>query len=121
MIDKATADKIANIHYDDVYSYCFSKLKDKYVAEDITQDAFLVFQLKTDKLVDDHIIAWLINTASNLIKAYFRENSRFIREELEESHLSVNDIIECMERENPITPEELDDQIQQILNALNEK
>lgn len=121
MIDKATADKIANIYYDDVYSYCFSKLKDKYVAEDITQDAFLVFQLKTDKLVDDHIIAWLINTASNLIKAYFRENSRFIREELKESHLSVNDIIECMERENPITPEELDDQIQQILNALNEK
>ena len=121
MIDKATADKIANIHYDDVYSYCFSKLKDKYVAEDITQDAFLVFQLKTDKLVDDHIIAWLINTASNLIKAYFRENSRFIREELNESHLTVEDILECLERENPITPEEIEEQKQQVLSILNEK
>ena len=42
----------------------------------------LAFQIKitVDGLRDDHVIAWLINTASNLIKHYFREHKRFIME-----------------------------------------
>ncbi len=121
MIDIATATKIAEIHYNDVYSFCFSKLRNKTEAEDLTQDTFLVFQMKCNELNNDHIVAWLINTASNLVKHYFTDKKRFVREELEESHLSVEDILECLERENPITPEQIEEQKQQVLSILNEK
>ncbi len=123
MVDKAFAERIANTHYNDVFSYCLTKLENKTEAEDLTQDTFLAFQIKmtVDGLRDDHIIAWLINTASNLIKHYFREHKRFIIEELNECHLSVEDIIECINRENPITPEEIEEQKQQVLSILNEK
>ena len=121
MIDNVTANKIAEKYYNDVRAFCYSKLEDIDVAEDITQDTFLVFQLKVEQLEDEHIIAWLINTASNLIKHYFRENKRFVQEEFKEAHFSVVDILECMEKENPITPEEIEEKKQKILSELNEK
>ena len=123
MVDKAFAERIANTHYNEVFSFCLTKLQNKTEAEDLTQDTFLAFQIKitVDGLRDDHVIAWLINTASNLIKHYFREHKRFIMEELNESHLTVEDILECLERENPITPEEIEEQKQQVLSILNEK
>ncbi len=123
MIDKAAAEKIANMYYKEVFSYCLSMLHNKVEAEDLTQDTFLAFQIKItfDELNDDHIIAWLINTASNLIKHYFRDKKRFIIEELNESHLSVEDILECLERVNPIPPEKIEEQKQQVLSILNEK
>ncbi|MBQ6935027.1 MAG: sigma-70 family RNA polymerase sigma factor, partial [Clostridia bacterium] len=95
----------------------------KTEAEDLTQDTFLAFQIKmiVDGLRDDHVIAWLINTANNLIKHYFRDHKRFIMEELNESHLTVDDILECLERENPITPEQIEEQKQQVLSILDEK
>ncbi|MBE6749455.1 MAG: sigma-70 family RNA polymerase sigma factor [Ruminococcaceae bacterium] len=121
MIDKITADRIAQIHYKDVFSFCLTKLENKYEEEDLTQDTFLAFQLKTDALNDDHIVAWLINTANNLIKHYFRDHKRFIQEELNESHLTVEDIFECIERENPVTPEIIEEQKERVLSTLNEK
>ncbi len=121
MIDKVTAEKIAKTHYDDVFSFCLSKLQNQYEAEELTQDTFFAFQVKVNELTDDHIVAWLINTANNLIKHYFREHKRFIQEELNETHLSVDDILECMEKENPVTPEEIESQKQQVLSTLNEK
>lgn len=121
MIDAVTATKIADVYYDEVRAFCLSKLQNNHDADDITQDTFLLFQLKADVLEDNHIIAWLINTANNLIKHFFRENKRFIFEELNESHLSVDDILECIERENPITPEQIEEQKQQVLSILNEK
>ncbi len=42
-------------------------------------------------------------------------------EELNEIHLSVEDILERMEKENPVTPEEKEDQKQRVLSILNEK
>lgn len=123
MVDKAFAERIANTHYNEVFSFCLTKLQNKTEAEDLTQDTFLAFQIKitVDGLRDDHVIAWLINTANNLIKHYFREHKRFIMEELNESHLTVEDILECLERENPITPEQIEEQKQQVLSILNEK
>ena len=123
MIDKVFAERTANTYYNDIFAYCLSKLHNKTEAEDITQDTFLAFQIKltVDGLRDDHVIAWLINTASNLIKHYFREHKRFIQEELNESHLSVQGILECIDRENPITPEQIEEQKQQVLSILNEK
>ena len=118
MVDKAFAERIANTHYNEVFSFCLTKLQNKTEAEDLTQDTFLAFQIKmtVDGLRDDHVIAWLINTANNLIKHYFRDHKRFIMEELNESHLSVEDILECLERENPITPEQIEEQKQQVLS-----
>lgn len=121
MIDAATADKIAKMYYNDVYAFCFSKLQNKTEAEDITQDTFLVFQLKADTLNDDHIVAWLINTANNLVKHFFREHKRFVYEELQESHISIDDILECIERECPVEPEVIEKEKEQVLSVLNEK
>ncbi|MBR2876513.1 MAG: sigma-70 family RNA polymerase sigma factor [Clostridia bacterium] len=121
MIDVINANRIAEAYYDDVRAFCYSKVKDIQVAENLTQDTFLTFQLKVDNLKDEHIIAWLINTASNLIKQYLRESKRFVQEELNESHLSVDDIMECIERENPVLPEVIEERKSKVLSALNEK
>ena len=121
MIDKVTAQKIAETYYNDVLAFCLSKLENKYEAEEITQDTFLAFQVKADELTNDHILAWLINTANNLVKHYFREQKRFVQEEIKEAHISVEDILECLERECPITPEQIESQKQQVLSCLNEK
>ena len=71
-------EKICNMHYKYVKSYALSLCLNEAIAEDITQDTFLVFQLKVEQLEDEHIIAWLINTASNLIKHYLIQLQMFI-------------------------------------------
>ena len=46
MVDKAFAERIANTHYNEVFSYCLSRLHNQVEAEDLTQDTFLAFQIK---------------------------------------------------------------------------
>ena len=46
MVDRITAERIANTHYNEVFSYCLFKLQNKTEAEDLTQDTFLAFQIK---------------------------------------------------------------------------
>ena len=72
-------------HVDMVYRLCFSFLKNRADAEDLTQECFLQ-ALRCGKRFDsvEHEKAWLIVTASNLCKNALKKASR--RDESLEEH-----------------------------------
>ena len=65
--------QIFNRHVDTVYRVCFMYMKNQSDTEDMVQNTFL--KLMRDKTVfqsEEHEKAWLIRTASNLCKDYFK-------------------------------------------------
>ena len=77
MIDKITADLITKTYYESVYKFCLVNLKhNTHDAADITQDVFLLFQLKYPELKNIHIRGWLFRTANNKIKEYYRRQKK---------------------------------------------
>ena len=62
-----------NRHADLVYRVCFLYVKNKYDAEDLVQNTFLrLFKKPMLFQSVEHEKAWLIKTASNLCKDFFR-------------------------------------------------
>lgn len=62
-----------NRHVDTVYRVCFMYMKNRHDTEDMVQNTFI--KLMRDQTVfhsEEHEKAWLIRTASNLCKDYFR-------------------------------------------------
>jgi RNA polymerase sigma factor (sigma-70 family) len=65
--------RIYNRHVNTVYRICFMFMKNRHNAEDMVQITFV--RLMKDKTVfqnEEHEKAWLIRTATNLCKDYFR-------------------------------------------------
>lgn len=63
-------------YYYDIFSLCLAMLKgNRQAAEDCTQETFLVFFSKHEKLyISDSIGLWLCRTAERVVKAYIRKN-----------------------------------------------
>lgn len=77
MIDKDTAKQIASKYYKEIYAYCLSYANcSDDEAYDITQDVFLIFQEKLDRLDNVNIRSWLLSTAKNKTREYFREHQK---------------------------------------------
>lgn len=77
MIDKQTAITVAKKHYNDVYAYCLSYAHcSESEAQDITQEVFLTFQEKLDSLENQNIRRWLLITAKNKVREFYRENKK---------------------------------------------
>ncbi len=76
MIEQETCENIIQTYYREIYSYCFAKLNyQHYAAEDCTQEVFVIFFSKHEKLeIADNIRIWLYRTADNVIKSYLRKN-----------------------------------------------
>ena len=69
MIDKAKARLYAEEYYEPIYKFCYAKLNhNSHDAQDVTQEVFLLFQLKCNELADENIKSWLFSTASYKIK-----------------------------------------------------
>ena len=101
MIDKIKADLIAKTYYESVYKFCLAKLNhNTHDAKDITQDVFLLFQLKADTLEDDNIKAWLFKTAFLKTKEYNRAQKRDVNNvtledyDIEDETSNICDILE---------------------------
>jgi RNA polymerase sigma factor (sigma-70 family) len=65
--------QIYDRHADTVYRVCFMFMKNRHDTEDMVQNTFI--RLMKDKTVfenEEHEKAWLIRTATNLCKDYFR-------------------------------------------------
>ncbi len=78
MISEAKAVEIARKYYKDVYSYCLSGVDFNYDdAADITQEVFLFFQQKLDRLDEGNLRAWLYSVAKRKVYEYYRQNKRF--------------------------------------------
>ena len=59
--------------YDKIFKYCYMKIKDKHVAEDLTQETFLRF-FETHKYKDvGKEMAYLYTISKNLCNDFFRQ------------------------------------------------
>lgn len=71
-----TDEELSQIYYrhvKTVYRVCFMYLKNRYDTEDMVQNTFLrLMRDKTEFESVSHEKAWLIRTATNLCKDYFR-------------------------------------------------
>lgn len=76
MIEKELAKIIIERYYLDVLSFCLSKMNDYSDAEDCTQETFMKFLSKREKLsFTDNILIWLLKTADKTIKEYNKKRS----------------------------------------------
>lgn len=60
--------------YDKIYRYCYFKLYDKQLAQDITQESFLRFYKQELSLDDSKELPYLYTIAKNLCIDVFRKN-----------------------------------------------
>lgn len=65
-------DELAKI-YDNIYRYCFYKVRNSAIAEDITQEVFLKFFEQNKKIRREEDMAYLYTIAKNLCIDYFRK------------------------------------------------
>lgn len=76
LIEKELAKIIIERYYLDVLSFCLSKMNDYSDAEDCTQETFMKFLSKREKLsFTDNILIWLLKTADKTIKEYNKKRS----------------------------------------------
>lgn len=92
MISESKAAEVARDYYKDVYSYCLSNVNFNYDdAADVTQEVFLFFQQKLDKLDEGNLRAWLYSVAKRKVYEYYRHNKQF------DKMMSYEDNIESIE------------------------
>jgi RNA polymerase sigma-70 factor (ECF subfamily) len=79
-------------HYDAVYRYCYYRLADVELAQDVTADVFVRMVEKLDcfQIRGRPFLAWLYTIARNLVTDVHRDNGKMPQVELDEaSHLSA--------------------------------
>lgn len=59
--------------YEKIYKYCFFKLKNKDIAEDLTQETFLKYYSQTSYINRGKQLAYLYTIAKNQCTDYFRK------------------------------------------------
>lgn len=79
MLSEEEVEVYAKKYYVQVYKYCLYFLSNKEDAEDATQNTFVVFANKGDRLEEEHIRGWLLSTAHKMVlreykKRYMRTN-----------------------------------------------
>ncbi len=124
MLSYERAVEIANLYYDDIYYFCYSRLKNETYAADVTQEVFLFFQKRYTDLEDKNIKAWLYSVANNKIKESFREIAKQEKErifKITSADQTTMDILYETEQNNRITDEEINEKKKSILASLTEK
>lgn len=94
--------------YDKIYKYCFFKVKNKDVAEDLTQETFLKYYSQTSYINRGKQLAYLYTIARNQCIDYFRKQNSLC---FEENLIAVDEIAPI---ENKIT-------IKQSVNLLSKE
>ena len=125
VISSERAQEIAKEYYNDVYSFCYSNANfNKYDAEVLTQEVFLLFQEKCYELEDDHIKHWLMVVAKNKCKEYYRKKKKDAAVlSLDEAafELADTDILKMFEDNLPDNDEDTKKYIRILLKALTPK
>ena len=85
LIDKELCSLLIHRYYNNVFGLCMSLLNDRNAAEDCTQEVFLLFFRKREKLeMSENISKWFYSTARNVVASYRRKNSGISAELTEE-------------------------------------
>lgn len=72
-------EELYNMYFKDVYYFTYSLCKDKFIAEDITSEAFLKAIKSIDKFKgNSDIRIWLFQIAKNAYFSYLRKNKKTI-------------------------------------------
>lgn len=125
LIDKNTAENIAEKYYDDIYKICLSRLNhNENIAEEITQEVFLLFQEKSEELEDKNIKGWLRRTAENKVSEYFRaakKDDAVLNFEDENYSCDVDEAFLLFEECFPLSDEEIDKYKDIVLKSLTKK
>lgn len=96
--------------YDKIYRYCYYKLYDKQLAQDITQETFLRFFRQDLRLDNNKTLPYLYTIAKNLCADNFRKKTAARLEEVTEeaaynptedwiNHLTLKSIISRLPQE----------------------
>lgn len=79
MIKDEILQLIAEKYYDEIYNFCYSKLKNQHSAEDCTQEVFYTLVKKRNRLYFSFKIrSWLYKTAEKTIKNYVKNNKQSV-------------------------------------------
>ena len=73
--------------YDKIYRFCYFKVKNSYLAEDLTQETFLRFFSNNNYIGRGKPLAYLYTIAKNLCTDEFRKK---VAEPLSEEHVDTN-------------------------------
>jgi RNA polymerase sigma-70 factor, ECF subfamily len=86
--DAGACATLYNRHYDTVYRYCYYRVKDADLAQDLASEVFvrMVQSLGTFRGRGRPLLAWLYTIARNLIADVYRQNRRATHLPLEEAH-----------------------------------
>lgn len=114
-----SADQIAEKYYPDIYKFCCAKCRNEDVAQDITQETFLLLVNKIDELTDINIRSWLLCVANNKLHEYFRSS------QIENGFVCIDDVeiptFDRYEQGKADIDEIFDDVQKKILNILNDR
>lgn len=91
---------LINRYQSKVYTFIFSRVKNKSITDDIFQDTFfkVVISLKSGKYKEEgKFLAWVLRIARNLIIDYFRNNKKMMKAEGVDEEFDIFSILPLKE------------------------
>ncbi|WP_445756162.1 RNA polymerase sigma factor [Polaribacter sp.] len=112
-------------HQQRLFSFIYSKVKDKNVSDDIFQDTFIkvIRTLKKgDYNEEGKFLPWVMRIAHNLIIDYFRKNNRMPNFK-NSDEFDIFSIIsdDSLNAEKQIIQEQIFDNVRELINELSEE
>lgn len=122
LIDESRIVELMKEHYQIIYLYCLSLLRNEADAKDVTQDVFELFMEKAEMLEDNNIRSWLFEVASRKVKRVFRERQKQIRVvHFEDDTCEIPELVDELQlltENEPVEEEEIVKKKDEILNSL---
>ena len=123
--DESSLEILINKHQQRLFSFIYSKVKDKDVANDIFQDTFIkvIKTLKKGNYNEEgKFLPWIMRIAHNLIIDFFRKNNRmpiFKNSEDFDIFSIISD--DSLNAEKQIIQEQIFDNVRELINELPEE
>ena len=76
VIDAKTVESVIRENYREMYMYCFSRLLDKQVVEDVVQEIFVTLQEQSGELEQGNLRTWLYKVAHRKVMEAQRDEVR---------------------------------------------
>lgn len=123
--DESSLEILIKKHQQRLFSFIYSKVKDKDVANDIFQDTFIkvIKTLKKGNYNEEgKFLPWIMRIAYNLIIDYFRKNNRMPNFK-NSDEFDIFSIIsdDSLNAEKQIIQEQIFDDVRELINELPEE
>ncbi len=123
--DEASLEILIKKHQQRLFSFIYSKVKDKEVSNDIFQDTFIkvIKTLKKGNYNEEgKFLPWIMRIAHNLIIDYFRKNNRMPNFK-NSDEFDIFSIIsdDSLNAEKQIIQEQIFDNVRELINELSEE